>query len=218
MFGAPLAENRRVAKAVPGGGWWLGSALATGVAALVIRQLVPTGVNLFGLQFGYFATYVVLFAVGIAAWRFDWLGQLSWKNVRTGLVGLLIAWPCMPAGIAVAHALHGRGGSNFSGGLSWTAILYALWEPFVAWGLIALWLLVFRERMNQPSGFWTWLNRRAYAVYIIHPLVLVGISMALRGWVAPALVKFGVVGGLVIVLTWLAADPLVRLPGIRRVI
>jgi hypothetical protein len=42
--------------------------------------------------------------------------------------------------------------------------------------------------------------------------------MALRGWGAPALVKFGVVGGLVIVATWLAANPLVRLPGVRRVI
>jgi peptidoglycan/LPS O-acetylase OafA/YrhL len=218
MFGAPLAESQRVARAVPGGGWWLGSALATGVAALAIRQWVPTGVNVIGLQLGYFATYVVLFVVGIAAWRFDWLGELSWKNVRTGIVALLIAWPCMPVGIAVAHALHGRGGSNFGGGLSWTAILYALWEPFVAWGLIALWLLVFRERMNQPSGLWSWLNRRAYAVYIIHPLVLVGISMAMRGWVAPALVKFGVVGGLVIVATWLAADPLVRIQGVRRVI
>ena len=218
MFCAPLAESQRMKRAVPGGGWWLGSALATGVAALAIRQFVPAGVNVIGLQLGYFATYVVLFTVGIAAWRFDWLSQLSWKNARTGLVALLIAWPAMPVGIAVAHALQGRGGSNFGGGLSWTAILYALWEPFVAWGLIALWLLVFRERMNQPSAFWSWLNRRAYAVYIIHPLVLVGISMALSGWVAPALVKFGVVGGLVIVLTWLAADPLVRLPGIRRVI
>jgi hypothetical protein len=156
--------------------------------------------------------------VGIAAWRFNWLERLSWKNARTGIVGLLIAWPSMPVGIAVTHALNGRGGSNFSGGLSWTAILYALWEPFVAWGLIALWLLVFREQMNQLSGFWSWLNRRAYAVFIIHPLVLVGISMALRSWVAPALVKFGVVGGMVIVATWLAADPLVRLPGVRRVV
>ena len=138
--------------------------------------------------------------------------------MRTGIVALLIAWPCMPVAIAFAHALQGQGGSNFGGGLSWTAILYALWEPFVAWGLIALWLLVFRERMNQPSGLWSCLNRRAYAVYIIHPLVLVGISMAMRGWVALALVKFAVVGGLVIVATWLAADPPVRLPGIRRVI
>jgi peptidoglycan/LPS O-acetylase OafA/YrhL len=218
LFGGSLIGSQREPKPVPGGGWWQLSALATGVAALATRQLVPTGVNVIGLQLGYFATYVALFAVGISAWRFDWLRQLSWKNARTGIVGLLIAWPCMPVGIAVAHAVNGRGGSNFSGGLSWTAILYALWEPFVAWGLIAVWLLVFRERMNWPSAFWTWLNRRAYAVYIIHPPVLVGISLMLHGWVAPALVKFGVVGSLAIVTTWLVADPLVRLPGIRRVV
>jgi peptidoglycan/LPS O-acetylase OafA/YrhL len=93
-----------------------------------------------------------------------------------------------------------------------------LWEPFVAWGLIAAWLLWFRARMNQPSGLWTWLGRRAYAVYIIHPLVVVGISLLLHGWVAPALVKFGVVGSLACVGCWLAADPLVRLPGVRRIV
>jgi peptidoglycan/LPS O-acetylase OafA/YrhL len=217
-LGAPLVESQRVARAVPAGYWWLLSALATGVAALAIRQVVPTGENVFGLQLGYFATYIVLFAVGIGAWRFDWLRQLSWKNARAGIVASLIAWPAMPAAIAVAHSLKGRGGSNFSGGLSWTAVLYALWEPFVAWGLIALWLLVFRKRMNEPSVFWSWLNRRAYAVYVIHPPVLVGISLLLHGWVAPALVKFGVVGSLAIALTWVAADPLVRLPGIRRVV
>jgi peptidoglycan/LPS O-acetylase OafA/YrhL len=218
IFGSPLAHSDRSPRPVPAGYWWLLSALATGAAALSIRQFVPAGENVIGLQLGYFATYIVLFAVGIAAWRFDWLRQLNWRNARAGIFALLIAWPAMPVGIAIAHALAGRGKSNFSGGFSWTAILYAFWEPFVAWGLIALWLLVFRQRMNQPSAFWAWLNRRAYAVYIIHPPVLVGISMLLRGWVAPALVKFGVVGLLVIIATWLAADPLVRLPGLRRVV
>ena len=218
VFGATLTESQPTPRPVPAGRWWLLSALATGAAALAIRQIVPTGENVFGLQLGYFATYIVLFAVGIAAWRFDWLRQLNWKNAREGIIAFLIAWPAMPVGIAVAHAVTGRGGSNFSGGLSWTAILYALWEPFVAWGLIALWLLVFHERMNQPSALWAWLNRRAYAVYIIHPPVLVGISLLLHGWVAPALVKFGVVGLLACIATWLAADPLVRLPGLRRVV
>lgn len=218
VFGATLTESQPTPRPVPAGRWWLLSALATGAAALAIRQIVPTGENVFGLQLGYFATYIVLFAVGIAAWRFDWLRQLNWKNARVVIIAFLIAWPAMPVGIAVAHAVTGRGGSNFSGGLSWTAILYALWEPFVAWGLIALWLLVFHERMNQPSALWAWLNRRAYAVYIIHPPVLVGISLLLHGWVAPALVKFGVVGLLACIATWLAADPLVRLPGLRRVV
>ncbi|MGA9072356.1 MAG: acyltransferase family protein [Terracidiphilus sp.] len=218
IFGSPLAESGRLSIAIPAPRWWLLSALGTGVAALGIRQFVPTGVNVFGLQLGYFATYIVLFVVGIAAWRYDWLRQLNAKNGRAALIALVVAWPLMPLGGALASRINGPGGSNFSGGLSWTAILYALWEPFVAWGLIAAWLLFFRARVNQPSALWNWLNRRAYAVYIIHPVVLVGVSLLLRGWMAPALVKWGVVGVLTCIICWLAADPLVRLPGVRRVV
>lgn len=218
VFGSSLIQTERPPSPVPAGRWWALSALGVGAAALAIRQVVPVGQNVFGLQLGYFASYIFLFAVGIAAWRYDWLRQLTWKNARPGVWALLIAWPTMPIGIAIAHALNGPGKSNFSGGLSWPAILYAVWEPFVAWGAIAVWLLVFRAYMNRPSGFWDWLNRRAYAVYIVHPAVLVGIALLLRGWVAPALVKWGVVGTLACIACWLVADPLVRLPGIRRVV
>ena len=217
-FGSPLARQERAPRPLPARRWWLLSALATGIAALAIRQIVPAGQNVIGLQLGYFATYIFLFAAGIAAWRYDWLRQLTWRDARAGIVALLVAWPLMPVGIAIALALNEGGKSNFSGGLSWTAILYATWEPFVAWGMIALWLLLFRAYMNQPSVFWTWLNRRAYTVYIVHPVVLVGVSLLLRGWVAPALVKWGVVGTLAVIACWLVADPLVRLPGVRRVV
>ena len=218
VLGSPLIEPVRTPKSVPAYRWWLLSAVGVGAVALAIRQFVPTGQNIFGLQLGYFASYIFLFAAGIATWRNDWLRQLNWKQARPWIITLLIAWPCLPAGIMAALALNGPGKSNFSGGLTWPAILYAFWEPFVAWGLIALWLLIFRERMNRPSAFWAWLNRRAYTVYIVHPVVLAGVSLLLRGWVAPALVKWGVVGPLACVACWLVADPLVRLPGLRRIV
>jgi fucose 4-O-acetylase-like acetyltransferase len=218
LFGAPLTASERVARPLPAPRWWLLSALGVGAAALAIRQFVPIGHEVIGLQLGYFASYIFLFAVGIAAWRFDWLRQLGWKLARASLIALAIAWPLLPIGIAVASKMAAPGKTDFSGGLSWPAILYALWEPFVAWGLIAAWLLVFRARLNKPSPLWTWLGRRAYTVYIIHPVVLVGVSLLLRGWIAPALVKWGVVGLLSCIGCWLVADPLVRLPGIRRVV
>jgi len=218
LFGPSLSDSERTPKPVPAGRWWIGTALATGIGALALRQFVPVGVNVFGMQLGYFATYIFLYSLGVAAWRYDWLRQLTWKNARTGLITLAITWPLMIVGGAVASAMYGPGKSNFSGGHTWPAILYALWEPFVAWGLIALWLLVFRARMNQPSALWDWLGRRAYAVYIIHPPVLVGVSLLLHGWAAPALVKFGVTGLMSCAATWLVADPLVRLPGLRRVV
>jgi hypothetical protein len=175
-------------------------------------------VNIIGLQLGYFASYTFLFALGIAAWRHDWLRQFTWRHARPWVIGLILSWPALPIAILVARALYGPGTSNFSGGLSWTSILYALWEPFVAWGLIAAWLLLFRARMNQPSAFWSWLNRRAYAVYVIHPPVLVAISLLMHQWIAPELIKFCVTGGLACIGCWLIADPLVRLPGLRSVV
>lgn len=217
-FGSPLTQSQRTAKPIPSYCWWLLSAIGVAAAALAIRQFVPTGKNVFGLQLGFFASYIFLFAAGIAAWRSDWLRQLGWKDALPWLIALAIAWPCLPLSIVAATASGGLKISNFAGGLSWSAILYACWEPFVAWGLIAAWLLVFREHMNQPSALWSWLNRRAYAVFIIHPVVLVGVSLLLRGWVAPALVKWGVAGLLACIFCWLAADPLVRLPGVRRIV
>ncbi|MGP8225542.1 MAG: acyltransferase family protein [Terracidiphilus sp.] len=210
--GPPLSEPRStqpVSSPLPPWTEWLFGALLVGAGALALRQVFPIGTSLYG----YWASYVFLFVMGVRAHFRNWLAQLTWRQARPWLIVALIAWPTLPLGWMLA-----RGHANFNTGFSWAAILYAFWEPFVAWGLIAAWLVVFRERMNRPSAFWSWLNRRAYAVYIIHPPVLVGIGLLLHGWVAPALVKFGVVGALAIVATWLAADPLVRLPGVRRVV
>jgi len=216
LFGTPLSASERTPQPVPRGRIWLVSALLTGIAALAIRQIVPVGVNIAALQLGYFASYIVLFAIGIAAWRYDWITQLNWRIARTGIYAFVIAVPLMPLGMAVSQLTHSKG--NFATGLAWQAVLYALWEPFVAWGLIAAWLLFMRRFGNAPSAFWSWLNRRAYAVYIIHPPVLVGISVLLHPWIAPALVKFAVTGTLTCAACWLLADPLVRLPGLRRTI
>jgi peptidoglycan/LPS O-acetylase OafA/YrhL len=194
---------------IPGWRSWLIGALIVGAGALALRQVFPIGTSLYG----YWASYIFLFVVGLRARPRNWLAQLTWKQARPWLIVALIVWPTLPLGWLLAS-----GHANFNTGFSWAAILYAFWEPFVTWGLIAAWLLIFREHLNRPSAVWTWLNRRAYTVYIIHPPILVGISLLLHGWASPALVKFGVVGVLACVATWLVADPLVRMPGVRRVV
>jgi len=218
VAGAPLAATQRTPRPFPSTLALVVSALATGVGALIIRQKFPVGVWVApGFLLSYFAPYVVLFAAGIAAWRYDWLRQLEWRNVRVVIWIGVAVWPLMPIAGAVTDMLY-HGSANYSTGFSWPAVLYALWEPPVAWAIIAAWLLLARRWINQPSSFWTWVTRRTYTVYIIHPPVLVGVSLLLRGWAAPALVKWGVVGPLACMGCWLAADPLVRLPGIRRVV
>jgi peptidoglycan/LPS O-acetylase OafA/YrhL len=215
--GPALTASTRIAKPVPSYLYWLLGALAVAVVSLAVRQFVPVGVNVFGLQLGYFPGYIYLFAIGLAAWRHDWLRQLGWRNARPWLWTALIAWPILPVGVTLIRA-HAGLSTNTAGGFSLASTLYALWEPFVAWGIIAAWLLVFRARMNAPSAIWNWLNRRAYAVYILHPPVLVAITLMLHPWAAPALLKFAVAGTLACIGTWLVADPFVRLPGFRNIV
>lgn len=216
IAGAPLSHTTRTPTPIPSQSIWLLSALAVGAAAFAIRLVVPVGERVLGLQLGYFATYIFLFAVGVAAWRHDWLTQLRFKNARWMILGLVLTWPIEPAVTVITHIK--KITVNPAGGLNWHAMIWAFWEPLVAWGVISGLLLLFRAAVNRPSPFWNWLNRRAYAVYILHWPILVGVGWLFQRWGAPPTVKFVVVGALTSAITWLAADPLVRMPGVRRIV
>jgi peptidoglycan/LPS O-acetylase OafA/YrhL len=207
--------NPSLSKPLPTNRAWLISALGVGIAALLLRQVFPVDTPIFGLWFGFFASYIFLFAVGVAAYRYDWLNRLTWSQTRMWLVVSVISWPILP--IAIAYSKKYERSLNFSGGLSWASVLYALWEPFVAWGLIALWLVWFRDRMNRPFKLWDWLNRRAFAVYVLHTPVLVGIGLIMRNWHGSSMAKFAALCILGCTTTWLISDPLVRIPVLRRI-
>ncbi len=196
---------------------WLASALAVGAAALLIRQWVPTGREVLSLQLGYFASYVFLFALGIAAWPGRWLERLKRPQARRWRRVALLALPVLPLGIASWEAL-GHRATDVSGGWSVPAALYAFWEPFVAWGIIAALLWRFRTRHNQPDARWERWNRRAYGAFVLHAPLLTAIAVALRDWNAPAALKFAVVAVAATAASFSLSGLLLRLPGVRRVL
>lgn len=207
--GAPLPP-------VPGHRAWLLAALGVGTAALLIRQWVPVGRNLLGLQLGYFASYLFLFMLGLAAWRGRWLERLPPGQVRVWKRVSLWAVPLLPLTAAATGALSGRS-VDFNGGLGLAAVVYAFWEPFVAWGLIAA--LLQRALRAPPPGAWgRRIDGAAYGAFVLHAPVLVAISVALAGWAAPAALKFAVVATLASLLSFGLAMACKRLPGLRRVL
>jgi fucose 4-O-acetylase-like acetyltransferase len=208
---------RQPGSPLPSAKLWFLSAVGVGTGALIIRHWYPVGREWFGLQLGYFSSYIFLFALGVSAWRHEWFDRLTWKSARPWIIVSAAQIP----GLVIATALAQKQGvsvNSFSGGLSLQSIEYAYWEPFVAWGIIAAYLLWFRGRGNGPSAAWEFLARRAYAAYIIHPPVLVGVAVALVTWQAPALAKFAVTGSLACLGTFAAASVLVIIPGVRRII
>ncbi len=105
-----------------------------------------------------------------------------------------------------------------AGGLSVPAALYAFWEPLFAWGVNLSLLVLYQRRFVVLGPLWRNLSRRAYLIYIIHPPVLVGVSLVMRGLAAPALVKFLLAGSTACALCFLAAGALLSIPAVRRVV
>ena len=195
----------------------LGAALATGAIAFALRLQWPVGTEVWGLQLGYFASYVVLFVAGNLAAAPRWLERWPDSQVRTWR---RVAWAALPVLPAVALlggrllGIHGRP----EGGWSIPALVYAMWEPFVAWGVILALLQRCQRRFPQLSPAGARLARRAFAIYVIHPPVVVAVTLAWRGVQAPALVKFALSGGVACLLCYGLAGLLLRVPGVRRVL
>jgi surface polysaccharide O-acyltransferase-like enzyme len=211
------ASETAVKKPFPSDIVLLAAALITGTAAFLLRLVWPVGVNVGFLQFGYFASYIVLFAAGCAGADQKWLEQIPESRKKRWVRIAWAAFPIFPLVVlfgAKVPWLHGPA----EGGLNLQALTYAFWEPFIAWGFILGLLTFFQRRFVRLSGIWPNLARRAFLIYIIHPPVLVGVAVAWHEVAAPALVKFLVTGSVACALCYLIAGRALRIPGVARVV
>jgi len=62
------------------------------------------------------------------------------------------------------------------------------------------------------------LVRRAFAIYVIHPPVVVAVTLLWRLVPAPTLLKFALSGSVACLLCYLLAGALLRVPGVNRVL
>lgn len=193
------------------------AAFGTGVAAFLLRLVWPTGTTPLYLQLGYFASYVVLFAAGCLAADWPSLDEAPTAQRRLWIAIARVTFPLMPIAYVLGGHIAWLAGSQ-SGGWNVQAAVYAFWEPFLAWGAIIGLLHFYTRRLETPGPVWSSLSRRAYAIYIIHPPVLVALALAWRSIAAPAAVKFLVTGTATCLACYLLAGLLLRVPGAKRVL
>ena len=196
---------------------FLAAALVTGSIAFLLRLIWPVGVNVAFLQLGYFASYIALFIAGCAGAEARWLEQIPPDCKKRWLRIAWLAFPVFPVVALIGSKvpwLHGPA----EGGFNLLALVYAFWEPFVAWGCILGLLSFFQRRFTRLAGYWPFLARRAFLIYIIHPPVVVGVALAWRDVAAAALVKFLITGTIACAACYLIAGLVLRIPGVARIV
>lgn len=156
-------------------------AVAAGIAvgSFVVRLGSPLGAESFAnLRWEAWPQGIGLFTLGVLAGERGWLEALDRRLVRgcgraavVALLGLtaLAAWALM------ANRL-----DAVAGGLAWPSAAFAVLEGLGAVGL-SLWLVAwFRRRWDRQGRLVQRAGRGSYGAYVLHPPVLVVLSMLAR--------------------------------------
>ncbi|MBV9859320.1 MAG: acyltransferase family protein [Alphaproteobacteria bacterium] len=154
--------------------------LAMAAGTFLIRLVEPEGKAVLNMQLGDFPQYVLMFAAGLAAYRGGWLTNLSERFCRRcGVAALLIAPPLFAALILFGGAWQGRLAA-YGGGFNPVSAAKSLWESIVCVGVSLGLLALYRRHFDGRGPVSGWLSDNAFAVYVIHPPVLIGFALLLH--------------------------------------
>lgn len=205
----------------------LAFALALALVSFIVRIWYPIDrwAPLFYLipsEIAHLPQYVALFALGIMAYRGDWLSKFP---TRTGMIWLGIGLFAATAyyvyslwGDKLFYDVLGTGIIEI-GGLDWRSLVFCLWEALVCIGLAAGLLVLFRARFDkQPSALWSALIGAAYAAYIIHVLIVVGIQMGFDAVELAPFIKFVLVTIIGIILSFGLGHLVRMVPGAKKIL
>ncbi|HZW04249.1 MAG TPA: acyltransferase family protein, partial [Anaerolineaceae bacterium] len=207
---------------VPGKREILGFGLLVSILMFVIGLKSPVNntVNVFGifnLMVIFFAQYILFFIAGILAYRNDWLARFNGKDLRFWAwlsLGLFLSLP-------VVFFLGGAASGSadlFLGGLSWQSAAFMLWVGLFSVSISMTLILWLRDRKKPQRRVMAFAGPNSYGVYLIHPLVLVPVSVAASVLPIPPLLKFVVVLPMVIILTFVVAAGLRQIPGLKSIL
>jgi len=191
------------------GRWIVAFVVGLAVVTVLWRLAVPNGtyVPVLGLPTpGYLPQYAAMFTVGVLAYRRDWLSGLTRRAGRcagvTAVAAVVVLGP-------VAYVLT----SGFA-----ADVAIAVFEAVIATAMVIGLLVLFRDRVALHGRWARFLSANAFAVYVLHAVVLTALGIALAGLVAPAVVKAAVLGALGLPLCWAFAAAVRALPGATKVL
>jgi glucan biosynthesis protein C len=216
---APAPSRFTLATALPGNRGVVGFIALLAVATFLVRIPEPMGKAIYNMQLCFFSQYILMFCAGILAYRTRFLTRLPYSfGIRwlwLGLPGSFVLWIAV---LALGGAMEGKI-DLYNGGLHWQSAGFSLWESVVCASVGVGLIVLYREKFNTHGTVARVLTDNAFAIYVLHPPVLIAISHALRPFAAPPLVTFVVLTVLAFGGT-LALSALVvrRIPGLKTIL
>ena len=195
--------------------------------AFLIRLAAPVGASYYNFLLGYFAQYIVLFIVGILAYRHNLFAKISYASGKRWLInGIIVgsaSWFCLMGAAGGWQLLMGEGSVQINmdaigGGATWQSAGFSLWESAVAIAIDIGLITVFREKLNRQNKFVKTLSDNSFAVYVFHTPIIIGAALLFRPVELPPAAKFLIMVFICLPLVFLASHYIVRkIPLLKKV-
>ncbi|MHA2428291.1 MAG: acyltransferase family protein, partial [Candidatus Hermodarchaeia archaeon] len=161
--------------AIPGYIYLLLLAIGFGFLTYLVRIVSPIDAFPFGIPVAQIIQYVFMFSVGVIAVRYQWFDKMTRRHAliwsATIIVAILVVFTLGFTILGVTDL------SVFTGGASWPAFLFAVLDNITSMGMMFVIIWVFYVTLNKQGTTLRHLSSSAYHMYLIHPPVLVGISL-----------------------------------------
>lgn len=215
--GWQVLRRRAVRRGPPRRRYLLAVAAVVAVAGWVVRIEVPLGAEVGRLALGQSPAWIAGFSLGVVGARRGWFDPIppalaAWAR-RVGLGALGAA-----AVVVGAAAATGADLEAFTGGGTWQSLVLAAIEGVLV-VTMPVWLVdLFRRRFDHQGALARQASRAAFAAFVVHQLVLVGLVLASHRVAWPPEVEwltvstFGVLGSFAV--GWLVT----RVPGLGRLL
>ncbi|ANZ41487.1 hypothetical protein BBK82_41565 [Lentzea guizhouensis] len=186
------------------------------VATYVWRIFVPLGTYepVLGLPSpAYLPQYALLFAAGIVAYRRRWLQALPRRSGWFGVLLVVVSFVPLALG-----GYRGLVGADELAGYDLPHLALSGWESMFAVGVVLVLLRVFERFFAGTSRFSRYLADNAFAVYLVHAPVIVGIVAVLQPFDAAPVSKFLLTLVFAAVASWGISGALRRVRAVRAVV
>ena len=192
------------------------AAATVAVASYVLRLFVPMGHEVWHLTLAQAPGWVVGFGIGVLGGERGWFRSLD-PDLARGV--RRVAWLAMALCVVVVAVSASTVGTDvLFGGGTWQSLGLAALEGTIM-VTVGFWLIdVFQRRFHSQGRLGLELSRGAYAAFLVHQIVLVGLVLASRLVLWPQEIKYVQVAVLGVAISFAFGSVLTRVPGLSRII
>ncbi|MFX1263285.1 MAG: acyltransferase [Promethearchaeota archaeon] len=179
-------------------------AIGLGFLTFMIRIVFPIDERPLEIPLGQLIQYLMMFGIGVISVRYLWFEKMTKKQVKLWLATIIVSAVLVYLDFFLILGVEADL-AVFTGGLNLHAFLFAMVDSVICMGVIFVLIKVFYAKFNKQGSLLRNLSNSAYHMYLVHPFILVTLSIGIASLDLGPLAKIAIVFPLAVLLCYLVS-------------